>query len=119
MRFHSTPQSALNGEITKLAIIECVLSIALYLWIGVHFKTFRHLAVAVIAAPLMLFRTEASADWGLAVYAQIVEKLKGEVDGLSVKADHRMPNYYLKFLLFVASFFAIPFLVPIIGLRSG
>ncbi|MDQ1558103.1 MAG: hypothetical protein QOD32_1163, partial [Pyrinomonadaceae bacterium] len=30
MRTYSTPQSALNGEITKLAILECVASAALY-----------------------------------------------------------------------------------------
>lgn len=68
MRTYSTPQSALNGEITKLAIIECVLSAALYIGLGVYFGTFKYLAVAVVFAPLMLFRTEISADWGLKHY---------------------------------------------------
>lgn len=58
MRTYSTPQSALNGEITKLAIIECVVSVAIYVSIGMYFGTFRYLAVAVVFAPLMLFRTE-------------------------------------------------------------
>ena len=65
MRFHSTPESALNGEITKLAIIECIASVALYLAIGFYFGTFRYLAMAVIVAPLMLLRTEESSEWGL------------------------------------------------------
>ena len=64
MRFHSTPQSVLDGEITKLAIIECVIAVALYVGIGLYFDTFSHYAVAVAVAPLMLFRTEASSIWG-------------------------------------------------------
>jgi len=68
MRFHSTPESALNGEITKLAIIECFVSVAIYMAIGLYLGTFRWLAMAVVVAPLMLFRTEASSDWGLRVY---------------------------------------------------
>ena len=76
MRFHSTPQSVLNGEITKLAIIECVVAVALYVGIGVYFHTFRHLAVPVAVAPLMLFRTKASVRWGLDKYAHAVRVVK-------------------------------------------
>lgn len=72
MRSHSTPQSALNLEITKLAIAECVVSIGLYVGAGVYLGTFRYLAIAVIVAPLMLFRTPASADWGLKVYTKFL-----------------------------------------------
>lgn len=73
MRFHSTPESALNGEITKLAIVECIASVAIYLAIGLYSGTFRYLALAVIMAPLMLFRTEASVDWGLRVYRRCLQ----------------------------------------------
>jgi hypothetical protein len=76
MRTYSTPQSALDGEITKLAILECVASAALYVGIGVYFGTFKHLAVAVAVAPLMLFRTEFSADWGLQLYKQVTDRLE-------------------------------------------
>ena len=62
MRSYSTPQSAVNLEITKLAIIESAASVALYVCIALYFGTFRYLATAVVVAPLMLFRTEASAD---------------------------------------------------------
>ena len=75
MRTYSTPQSALNGEITKLAIIECIASVALYVGIGVYFGTFRYLAVAVVFAPLMLFRTEFSVIWGLNVYKRCLGNL--------------------------------------------
>jgi hypothetical protein len=74
MRSYSTPQSALNLEFTKLAIIECVASVALYVGIALYFGTFKYLAAAVVVAPLMLFRTEASADWGLKVYGRIWER---------------------------------------------
>jgi hypothetical protein len=70
VRFHSTPESALNGEITKLAIIETTLSVGLYVWAGLHFGSFRYLALAMISAPLMLFRTRASAQWGLKLYGK-------------------------------------------------
>jgi hypothetical protein len=67
MRFHSTPESAENLEITKLAIIETVLSIAIYVCSGLYLGTFKYLALAVFFAPLMLFRTKGSAEWGLTV----------------------------------------------------
>src|SRR5690349_131319 len=70
MRTYSTPESALNQEITKLAIIETVVAVTLYIGIAIYFGTFKHLAVAVVVAPLMLFRTEASAEWGFKVYEE-------------------------------------------------
>ena len=73
MRFHSTPQSALNLEITKLAIIETVAAVALYVGIGVYFETVTHLALAVVVALFMLLRTETSAEWGLGVFKRAVD----------------------------------------------
>jgi hypothetical protein len=75
MRSYSTPQSALNLEFTKLAIIECVASVALYVGIALYFGTFKYLATAVVVAPLMLFRTEASADWGFDAYQRCWDRL--------------------------------------------
>ena len=72
MRNYSTPQSALNLEITKLAIAECVVAVLLYIGIGLYIGSFKYLAVAVVFAPLMLFRTEVSAEWGLSVYSKIL-----------------------------------------------
>ncbi len=77
MRTYSTPQSALNLEITKLAIVECVLAVLLYVGAGIYFGTFKFLAVAVIFAPLMLFRTEASANWGLTIYSRTTDRVDG------------------------------------------
>jgi hypothetical protein len=76
MRTYSTPQSALDGEITKLAILECVVSVALYLGVGVYLGTFKYLAWAVVVAPLMLFRTDFSADWGLRLYVKYLDRVE-------------------------------------------
>lgn len=77
MRTFSTPQSALNLEITKLAIVECILAVVLYVAVGLYLGSFKYLAVAVVFAPLMLFRTEESAIWGLNLYAKFLERLAG------------------------------------------
>ena len=69
MRLSSTPRSAANGEITKLACVECLIAIALYVGIGVWTGSFRHVTVAIAVAPLMLLRTDASARWGLSTYS--------------------------------------------------
>lgn len=76
MRTYSTPQSAYDGEITKLAIIECIVSVAIYVSVGLYLGTFRYLALAVVFAPLMLFRTEVSADWGLSIYSRWINFLR-------------------------------------------
>jgi len=75
MRTYSTPQSAIDGEITKLAILECFLSAALYVGAGIYFGTFKYLAVAIVFAPLMLFRTDFSADWGLQLFVRASDRI--------------------------------------------
>src|SRR5262249_16861808 len=65
MRFHSTIESVQKNQITVLAIIECFVAIAIYVCVGLHFKSFRSLAVAATLAPLTLIRTEESVLWGL------------------------------------------------------
>src|SRR5579862_214566 len=77
MRAYSTPESAVNGEITKLAIVECFVSIAIYIAIGYYRHTFFHYAWAVAVAPLMLFRTEESSVWGLDVMGRFLAWVEG------------------------------------------
>ena len=86
MRTYSTPQSALDLEITKLAIVECIVAVALYVGAGIYFGSFRYLAVAVVFAPLMLFRTEVSAEWGLRLYSKILDRLERSSNDVSVFA---------------------------------
>lgn len=82
MRLYSTPQSAVNGEVTKLAIVECFLSVALYVGIEIYLGTFRHLAIAVATAPLMLLRTDDSAKWGMSLFRKYLGRLTdGKVTG--------------------------------------
>ena len=75
MRFSSTPQSALNGEITKLAIIETILAVLIYVGIGLYFETIKHFVFAIAVAPLALLRSKRSAEWGLIKYQKYWNKL--------------------------------------------
>jgi hypothetical protein len=69
MRLTSTPNSSLNLEVSVLSIIECMLATTAYIFVGVRFGVLRFLAWSIVSAPLMLLRTDESADWGLALYA--------------------------------------------------
>ncbi len=80
-----------------MAIIECIASIALYVGVGVYLGTLKYLAAAVIFAPLMLFRTEVSADWGLKAYDRGCHLIG------NIKLLNRLPepyNFAAGFLLF-------------------
>ncbi len=68
MRFYSTPLSALNGEITTLAIIECIVSVLGYVAAELHLGTLRYLAFAVAAAPIAQLRTDAASRSALMAY---------------------------------------------------
>jgi hypothetical protein len=98
MRSYSTHQSILNEEFTKLAIVECVASVAIYLGLGVYLGTFKYLAVAVAVAPLMLFRTQVSAEWGLKVYQKFYYSLTKLV-GLPSLRDLTLLTVPLMFIL--------------------
>jgi hypothetical protein len=75
-RAYSTPESALNGEITWLAIGECGISIAIYVGIGYYRHTFSHYAWAIAIAPLLLFRTDESSMWALDRFGRFIERFR-------------------------------------------
>ena len=64
MRFYSTPQSAEDGEITVLAIIETIVAVFLSVWVAVHYQTITHILVGGCLAPLFLLRTPNSIALG-------------------------------------------------------
>jgi hypothetical protein len=106
MLFRSTPKSAENLEITKLAIIEMVLSIAIYVCLGLYLGTFKYLALAVVFAPLMLFRTKESAEWGLEVYNKLKDILANTLNEYESGANTTVGlilNFTLLGLLLTAS----------------
>jgi hypothetical protein len=61
MRLHSSPASAHDGEITLLAIGECIAAVCLYTAIGVYLQTFIFYYIAIALAPLSLLRTDRSS----------------------------------------------------------
>jgi len=66
MRLHSTPTSAHDGEITFLAIVECIAAAFLYTAIGVYLHTVLFYYIAIALAPLTLLRTEESSKFAMA-----------------------------------------------------
>jgi hypothetical protein len=68
MRLYSTLESSNRGEITVLAIIETLLSVALYVGIAYWFDTVRHIVIAAVLAPLWLLRTRGSVRLGVKWY---------------------------------------------------
>lgn len=112
MRFFSTPQSALNLEITQLAIFECVLSAVLYITIGIRFGTMRYLAWAVVIAPLMLCRTAASIDWALGVYASVPSRC---ANWLIAKVSSLSPKWHTNFIIRIGAIFLIALIAALVG----
>ncbi|MGA3286206.1 MAG: hypothetical protein ABSD46_02135 [Bacteroidota bacterium] len=75
MRLYSTPLSASRLEITKLAIIETVLSLSIYSFIVLYFGSLKYLVVIIVLAPLTLFRTDSSSEWAIDKFKLILENL--------------------------------------------
>ncbi|MCL5979889.1 MAG: hypothetical protein M1488_04250 [Gammaproteobacteria bacterium] len=61
MRLHSTIESATAGEVTLLAIVECFVSVFIYVIIALYLKTFIFYYTAIALAPLTLLRTDRSS----------------------------------------------------------
>lgn len=89
----STPESIAAGKLSVLAVIEVILSVAAYWWIAIRYETHIHLWIGILAAPLVLLRSDAS-----------VEKAKTLWERFSSSADVS-PNSVL------ANIFAIALLV--------
>jgi hypothetical protein len=71
MRIHSTTASIANGEVTLLAVIECILSIIVYVGTALYWNTVLHIAFAVALAPLFLLRTRYSYTLALGLYEKV------------------------------------------------
>src|SRR5258708_22749860 len=112
MRFHATPESVENGEITILAIIETVLSVAIYISIGLHFGNFRHLAWAILVAPIMLLRTQRSAQWGLRKYSPFNLKMHKKLSNLM---DKTVSGFFSN----AVNFFTVSVLVGYLAFRGA
>lgn len=78
MRLHSTPASAYDGEITLLAIGECIAAVCLYTAIGVYLHTLIFYYIAIALAPLTLLRTEQSSSFAMADWYTVKLFLNGQ-----------------------------------------
>lgn len=74
MRFRSTPQSRSRGEVSVLAILECLAAVGIYVAIGFWLGSFAHLAAAISLAPLFLLRTRYSTKIALILWGRAEDK---------------------------------------------
>ncbi len=61
---YSTLESREAGKVSALAVLETVLSVALFWWVAITFDFYLHLWISIAAAPLLLFRSPASIALG-------------------------------------------------------
>lgn len=61
MRLHSTVESAYSGQITILAIMECIFSVFIYFAMTIYFHTYLFYYIAILLAPFSLLRTNRSS----------------------------------------------------------
>jgi hypothetical protein len=100
MRLVSDLRSSNRGEITALAIVETVLSVAIYVGIAYWYDTVQHIVIAAALAPLWLLRTRGSVSRGLRWYAWLNSRKYGPNVQLN-SVLHRLkslwvPGGYLK-----------------------
>lgn len=72
----ATQDSVKHGKISMLACAETVFSVAAYLWIAWYFETATHILISLLAAPLVLLRSNRSVALGKHMAKQYWEGLK-------------------------------------------
>lgn len=80
---HSTPESVAAGKLSVFAVIEVFLSIALYWWIAIRYETHVHLWIGILAAPLILLRSEASVEQARVSWERFASSSNQEPKGVS------------------------------------
>jgi hypothetical protein len=73
MVLYSTPKSRDAGKISALAVVETLLSVALFWWLAMTFGSYLHLWLAILAAPLFLLRSPASIALGADLFRRYWE----------------------------------------------
>lgn len=89
MRLWSTRESVDTGEASVLAMLETLLMMGVYVWIGLRFETWWHVWMAATIAPFMLLRTDYSLTKGW----NVVERLQDWV-GTRASYERRLAVGY-------------------------
>lgn len=71
MRLISSSDSVLAGEFSALAILECLVSISVYIALCTYLNSWQPLLIAISIAPLFLLRTELSKLTALNAYIRL------------------------------------------------
>ena len=69
----SSPESIAAEQISLLAVAEVIFSVAAYWWIAWYFDTYAHLLISIIVAPLVLLRSDESAELGVKMFSRYLE----------------------------------------------
>jgi hypothetical protein len=80
VRLHSTQESIERGEISILAISECIVAIIVYVAIAEYYSSLWHYIFAVAVAPLWLLRTPVSQVTALQIWSGYAQKIINVTD---------------------------------------
>lgn len=127
MRLYSTPQSALAGEVTVLAIIETIAATAFSIWLVVHRGTLTHVVIGACAAPFLLLRTDDATTLAITWFNHLdalLDKMSDFQDE-SQRAHKRLRlslvialSVLLILIVYLAMFLSRPLSVILVALRS-
>ena len=90
MRAFSNRQSVEKREVTKLALIEVLISCSCYLAVGMWLGTLEHLAWAVLLAPLTLLRSDASVAGGISLGERAIERYFAPIDRIAQESPEKL-----------------------------
>ncbi len=77
--WHCTEDSIAAGQISVLAALETLLAVGLYWWRSYRFAWHWFSALGLIAAPILLLRSEESVELGVAMLRRWHERKGSEV----------------------------------------
>lgn len=80
MRLYSTPQSAEDGEVSLLAIVETILASGFSIYVAFRWNVVAHIAIGAAVAPLLMLRTPESTKLGFDLFERIGGRFAGSVD---------------------------------------
>lgn len=82
--WHCTDESIAAGQISVLAVIETLAAVALYWWLSFRFEWPWFSMVGLIAAPILLLRSEKSVALGVNLLRQWVDRRPGFREQVSI-----------------------------------
>ncbi|MGZ8219829.1 hypothetical protein [Methylomagnum sp.] len=77
--WHCTDESIAAGQISVIAIIETLAAVALYWWLSLRFEWHWFSMVGLIAAPMLLLRSDESVELGVEMLRWCFDRKKSDM----------------------------------------